>query len=166
MLARGEYGEFFPYETFLVAYNASHAQNLYPLTREEVEKRGARWYDFNDESKAAMKSMTELPMNLRDCTDAILTNVYQCPVSGRPFRFVKAELEFHRRFGIALPRLHPTVRRKARMKRLMQLQYYPVQCARCQKATKTRISPEENAVLFCESCYDHYVANDEALIKT
>jgi hypothetical protein len=163
MLADGEYGQFFPYDTNVVAYNVSHAQNLFPLTEEEATKKGLRWYSFKEESKVEMRPIEELPTELDQFTNEMLKNVYRCPESSRPLRFVKDELEFHRRFGLALPRLQPTARRKARMGRLLGLKYYPATCVRCEVKTTTRILPETNTTLLCEGCYEGYMANDEGL---
>jgi len=165
MLAREEYGEFPPYECFLTAYSTSHANYLYPLDEEEAKKRGARWYNFAEEIQGQASPIEELPYRLDDFTEDLFAKAFRCPVTGRPFRIVKPELELHKTLGCALPRVHPIVRGKLRMSRLFQLQFYTATCARCQKSVQTRIPPFFPAPVFCETCFDEYMVQDEALIR-
>ena len=164
MFERGEYGEFFPYETHLTAYNTSHAPGLFPLTEEEAKKKGARWYDFKEEKTTNAEPNEALPMNLAQTTDEVLKKLYACAESGRPFRIVKDELNFHRQMGIALPRVHPTVRREKRMQQLRPMKYYPVTCVQCHTTTKTNLRKGTYQDLLCETCYQDYIANDQALV--
>jgi hypothetical protein len=51
-----------------------------------------------------------LPFNIREIPDDILHWAIICEKSGKPFKIQPLELEMHRRFGIPLPHLHPSVR--------------------------------------------------------
>jgi hypothetical protein len=77
---------------------------------------------------------------------------------------VKPELAFHRTMGIALPRIHPTARRKERIQQNFPIYLFPRTCGRCGKAVKTRIPPTSPIPLACEECYTNIVGNDEVLI--
>lgn len=48
MRKTGEYGEFFPIEMSPYPYNITMAQRLFPLTKEEVIKRGLKWREEDD----------------------------------------------------------------------------------------------------------------------
>jgi len=152
MLERGEYGDFFPYETSLFAYNASHADAEYPLGEEDVKKLGQRWYSFAQEKNAPAESIDALPKKLSETTDAILQKLFRCPVSGRAFRITKNELAFHRQFNLALPRLDPAVRRNRRQQAI-PLHLNEQQCAACQKKVWTIYQPERRLALLCEACW-------------
>jgi hypothetical protein len=164
MLARGEYGEFFPYRASTFAYNTSHANLMFPLTQEEATKLGSRWYGFEQERSAPASPIEELPFHLDEVKDDVLTKSFRCPISGRAFRIVKPELEFHRTMGLALPRMHPTERRKRRAIQNMPVKFLDRTCSVCDKPLKTRIPPSLPYPVACEECYAKYVANDEALI--
>ena len=157
MFLRGEYGDFFPYFTSLMAYNTSHADALYPLSQSEAEKLGARWYDFRKELPKDISSVEKMPVNLDEVSDKILKKSFLCPESGRIFRIVKPELEFHRKMKIALPQLHPVVRRKKRYKQLLPFHLYERNCLKCNKKVLTRISPELPFSVLCEICHEEAV---------
>lgn len=154
MLTRGEYGEFFPYRASLWAYNTSHADAQFPLSEAEASALGARWYAFKQEKETEALSLEELPLKLADTSDDILTKAFRCPVTGRAFRFVKPELERHRRLNIALPRVHPTIRRKQRAAQLFWICVFPRTCSQCQKDLMSRIPTDHPSPILCETCYE------------
>lgn len=154
MLERGEYGQFFPYRVSPWAYNTSHADALFPLTETDAQTLGARWYSFATERSVSVLPITALPSQLSETTDAILNNAYQCPASGRAFRIVKPELALHRDLGIALPRLHPTVRRKQRAKQLFPATLIERTCTDCGASLLTRIPSSHPSSILCELCYE------------
>jgi hypothetical protein len=49
--------------------------------------------------------------------DHILKKIFICKVSGKPYRIIKQELDFYRKYGIALPCMHPDVRHEQRLSR-------------------------------------------------
>ncbi|MBP9763083.1 hypothetical protein KBD34_05750 [Patescibacteria group bacterium] len=155
MLERGEYGEFFPYASAFIAYNSSNADIFFPLTKQEIERRGARWFDFAQHQALNPSSQTisVLPTKLADTTDAVLTQTFACEKSGRLYRIVKPELEWHRKFNLALPRLHPTIRRKQRSEEMYPLNFCAVTCPECGTSTETRIPLSRGYRILCETCY-------------
>lgn len=155
MLQRGEYGEFFPYDCSLIAYNSSNADIFFPLTKQEIERRGARWFDFAQHQalNPPTQTISVLPTKLADTTDAVLTQTFACEKSGRLYRIVKPELEWHRKFNLALPRLHPTIRRKQRSNEMYTLDFSPVTCPECGTSTETRIPLSRGYRILCEACY-------------
>jgi hypothetical protein len=163
MLARGEYGEFFPYRASLFAYNASHADALHPLSKEEATTLGSRWYSFQHELTAPASPIEELPLCLDETFDDVLSKSFRCPVSGHAFRYVKPELDFHRQFGIALPRVAPAVRRTDRANRQLPMHLYKRTCGKCQKQIFARIPPSSPLPLLCESCYETWVIKQDHL---
>jgi len=56
----------------------------------------------------------ELPKNITDVTDEILQHAIVCEASGKPFRIIKQELEFYRKYHLPLPHEHPDVRHMER----------------------------------------------------
>jgi hypothetical protein len=164
MLADGEYGEFFPYSSFLLSYNTSHADVMSPLSQAEALRLGGRWHDISKNDIPQVRPIEELPEKLSETSDEITKYGYQCPVTGRPFRIVAPELDLHRKLKVALPRLHPTLRRKLLMRKHRQLQFYPGICLTCQAPYQTRIKPEENLPIICESCYQKVLIGELAAL--
>ena len=165
MLARGEYGEFFPHRESPFAYNTSQTITLFPLEETEAKRIGARWYAFKDEISAEATPIEELPMRLADTKDDILKKRFRCPVSGRAFAFVKPELELHRTLGLALPRLHPSIRHKNLATQLLPFQLFVRACDSCKKESKTRISPTHKAPVYCPDCYEAIVIGEKEALK-
>jgi len=161
MLSRGEYGEFFPYRTSLFAYNTSHTESLFPLTKGDATKLGGRWYGFAQEKALPATAIEELPLRLADTTKEQLTQKYRCPITERPFGFVAPEIEMRRALGIALPRLHPTARRMARMAHYFPFQFHRAACAQCKKEIITRVPSNLSSRLLCETCYSEWVTNEK-----
>lgn len=166
MLKAGEYGEFFPYATALISYNASHADVMYPLKKEDVLRLGARWYEVPTNDIPDARPISELPVRLTETTDEILKYGYACPISGRPFRIVGPELELHRKLNVALPRSHPTLRRKLLMRKHGQLRFYAGNCVTCQSPYQTRIPPEKNLPIICESCYQKVLIEEHPALRS
>ncbi len=154
MFIRGEYGQFFPYNTSMLSYNTSHADAFFPMKKNDAEKLGSGWYTFpqTDTSKALPLEM--LPKKLSETSPDILDTQFICAESGRPFRIIKRELEFHQKLKLALPRKHPTVRRKQRYQKFLELRLYQRTCKKCQKNVFARIPPESESQVLCEECYN------------
>ena len=53
---------------------------------------------------------------LRD-DDSITNKIIVCEVSGKPFRIIKQELDFYRKYSIPLPIWHPDIRHQERIKK-------------------------------------------------
>jgi len=164
MLERGEYGEFFPYSSSLFAYDTSYAGFIAPLERAEAERLGSRWYDFPVAADdPAILSIERLPFRLTETGDDVLERQFRCPESGRPFRFVKPELEIHRTMGIALPRVHPSVRRKERSVAALYLaRFYRRACGSCGESIVTIYPPDVPFPVYCQACFERLVVKDTA----
>ena len=123
----------------------------------------ARWYSFENEKTAGALPIDQLPYLLAETGDAVLTKRFRCPVSGRAFGFVKPELEFHRTMGIALPRVHPSVRHQERSAQLLPTRLFPRVCDSCGKSLTTRIPPEHAAPVYCPECYEAVALGEKVI---
>ncbi len=161
MLERGEYGEFFPYRLSPFAYNASGVSTMYEFNEAEARALGARWYQAPNATAEALP-VEEIPNRLADVSDEILKKQFRCPESGRAFAFVKPELALHRAVGLALPRLHPTVRRLRRAAQYRPPILYSHKCDSCGKIIDTRLPPAHTAPVVCQPCYEEIVIGEKA----
>lgn len=112
MQQTGEWGEFFPMSLSPFNYSESLAWELYTLN----ENNSTNTTMYSQAALLADKIIPaqKLPLDISEVPDDILSWAIKCEVSGKPFRIIKQELLFYRKFNISLPHLHPDERRKQR----------------------------------------------------
>jgi len=95
----------------------------------------------------------EIPDDIKNVGDDILDKVLICEVTGKPFKIIKAELEFYRRKNLPLPTKHPYQRILERwaMKELFRL--WKDLCVKCGQEMYTSYAPELKLKVYCEKCY-------------
>jgi hypothetical protein len=141
------YGEFFPPELSPFCYNETIAQEYFPLTKEQAIEQGYNWRDPEPRNYQINIKSQDLPDNIKDVKDDILTQVIECAnaksLEGQTFqcteafRIIEPELAFYRRMNLPLPRLCPNCRHYQRLKQRNPLKLWQRQCM-CQG---TRGSP-------------------------
>jgi hypothetical protein len=155
MRKAGEWGEFFPAELSPFSYNESTAQDYFPLTKEEVLKRGRRWRDVKDEIPKVEKIIPaeKLPDSIDDIPDDILNWAIECEITKRPYKIIRQELDFYRNMKLPVPRLHPDERHKRRMALRNPRKLWKRNCMKCRKEIQTSYAPDRPEVVYCETCY-------------
>jgi len=150
-----EYGEFFPVERSLYAYNDSVASDFFPLTKQDAEKRGWRWKEERDDMPKADKVIParKLPDSIDDVPDDILNWVIKCEATGRPFRVIKQELDFYRKMRLPVSHFHPDERHRRLMAQRNPRKLWKRACAKCGKEMETTYAPDRPEIVYCESCY-------------
>lgn len=151
----GEWGEFFPSSMSPFAYNETVAQEYYPLTKDEVLKRGWQWRDQKDEIPKVDRIIPamRLPDSINAIPNDILHWAIECSETKRPFRIVRQELDFYRTLQLPIPRQHPEVRRRQRMQSRSARKLWNRRCAQCKKEMTTTYSPDRPEIVYCEECY-------------
>jgi hypothetical protein len=76
-----------------------------------------------------------------------------CSVTGLPFKLVKQELDFYRRMGLPVPRIHHDERHKRRMTLHNPPRLWDRECAKCQQPIATSYAPDRPEIVYCEECY-------------
>lgn len=163
MLARGEYGEFFPLSMSWFPYHDTNAQIEFPLSKQEIMKRGWHWEDKEqstvDLSKLAVVLADQVPDDSSDVGSDFLEKAIVCEKTQRPFRITKFEFDFYKVKKIPLPTVHPEERIRTRLLE-WKLPYamfrYP--CSRCGKISWMGRRPQEGRRTYCEQCYQQEVA--------
>lgn len=155
MQADGEWGECLPVAASLSAYNETLAQRFYPLTKEEVQQRGWLWRDVADEVPKVAKVIPaeQLPERIDAIPDDVLEWAIESESSRRPFRILKAELEFYRASGLPIPRLHPDERLQERWQLRNPRKLWKRNCGKCGKGIETPYTPDRPEIVYCEECY-------------
>lgn len=161
------YGEFFPTEISLFAYNETFAHSYYPLTKEEALAKGFRWKDREENQYAVTLKANDIPDDITMTDDLIINEVIECAISKRAFKLTPAEYQFYKSYGIPIPRLHPDERHKRRLAKQNPMQLWRRTCmctqdthdhtGKCLNEFQTPYSPERTEIVYCESCYQKEV---------
>ncbi len=178
-----KYGEYFPVELSLWAYNETWAHKYFPISKNEALEQGYRWYEEKDKEYKKTKEAKNLPDHINDVPDSILEEVISCDHINndcnqhctKVFRILKNELQFYRQMNIAIPRLCYSCRYYERIKKKNPLKLWHRKCMcngldsqnieyqntvehshgkdPCQNEFETAISPDRSEIVYCEKCY-------------
>jgi hypothetical protein len=155
MKETGEWGEFFPIEMSPFGYNETVAQEYFPLTKEEVLKRGYGWKEEENPPHSPFGKGGGIPVpdDIKEVDESILKQILYCDATGRGYKIQKSELDFYQKMDLPIPRLHPDERHKQRMVLRNPRKLWERACADCEKVFQTTYAPERPEKVLCESCY-------------
>ncbi|MBU0457992.1 hypothetical protein KJ652_07200 [Patescibacteria group bacterium] len=150
-----EWGEFFPVENSLYAYNETLANDFFPLSKEEVKANGWKWHELSDDIPQVEKTIPadRLPDSITDIPDDILNWAVKCKETQRPYVITKQELAYYREMKLPVPNLHPDVRRSRRHLYHNPRILWSRKCDKCEKDIKTSYDPQRPEKVYCEDCY-------------
>ena len=152
-----ERGEFFPASISLFGYNETEANAYYPLSKEDVIAKWRNRYDESHETKIQdgmwQIYAKDIPDDIKNVDDSILDKIVICEITWKPFRIIKQELDFYRRYNIPLPKRCPDQRHLDRMKLKHSRKLRDRQCMSCWVNITTTYAPESPQVVYCETCY-------------
>ena len=174
-----KYGEFFPHEFSPLAYNEAAVMDYYPKAKEDVLALGLLWREPNAKEYEVTIRAGDLPDNIEDTSDDILKEIIQCDSCKKAYRILDRELQFLRRFTIALPRLCHRCRYVARLAVRNPRKSYVRRCQcvgrksengiyentssseheshgkneHCPNEFETTYSPDRPEIVYCEQCY-------------
>ncbi len=147
-----EWGQFFPMELSPFAYNESVANEYFPLSKEEIEKRGLK-YRAEKQSFKYDGPKYEIPAKISDVPDDICDKILTCEATGKYYKIQKAELKFYRKMNLPVPRLCPDERHKRRMALRNPRTLFERSCNDCGKDIQTTFAPDRPEKVLCEECY-------------
>lgn len=155
MIARGEWGQFFPKYLAPYGYNECLVHEIFPLSREEALAKGFLWTDYKSPPVTAMKSIPaeRLPDSLDQIPDDVLNWAIVCEKSKKPFKLVPQELSFYRKLGLAIPHFYPDERHRIRYQSRNPQKLFSRFCAQCRNPIKSSYAPERPEIVYCEECY-------------
>ncbi|EKE28166.1 MAG: hypothetical protein ACD_3C00086G0010 [uncultured bacterium (gcode 4)] len=99
----------------------------------------------------------DIPDRIDDIEDDILQKALICEKSWRPFRIIKAELEFYIKYGLPIPRIHPDIRHLERLKRKTPKKLYLRKCDKCESEMLSVYDDNVEFKVYCEDCYNKEV---------
>jgi len=159
-----KYGEFFPSELSLWAYNESWGNKYFPLKKEEALVRGFNWREDPERDYRITKKTADLPDHIKDVFDSILDETIECEHFGKDcnqsctkvFKILPNELKFLRQMNLALPRLCPNCRHCERLNFTNNIsKLWKRKCMKpgCSNEFETAISPDRKEIVYCKECY-------------
>lgn len=153
------YGEFFPYELSAYAYNESTAMQYTPLDRDEIEKAGWTWRTLPQNEYSIKMRSGDIPDNINDVSDDFTKEIIACAKCAKAYRVIPMELEFLKRFSIAIPRMCPECRHMRRFSRISKPVLYHRRCMKegCSNEFETSYALDRPEIIYCESCYQQEV---------
>lgn len=152
MQKTGEWGEYFDYSSSQFGYNETVAQEYFPLREKQAKNLNANWHADIREKFEGMPQ-NNIPEDIKTVPDDIITKVFTCEVTGRPYKIIPQELEFYRRQGIPLPHRHPDQRHMDRIALHAPYRLFKKDCAKCGSAMQTTYAPNRPETVYCEKCY-------------
>ncbi len=169
MIEAKEYGEFFPLSFSPVYFGESAAVLYYLATKEDGKKLGA--LDFDPESSGAigeladaskLRRSSEIPdsvaeMNIEDWVGVPILDEQ----INRRFAFLRPELEFYKKYRIALPNQHFIHRMQDLIQEANSAVFENQICKKCKKEMLVSINKKFPArTIYCRQCFDvYYEAN-------
>lgn len=151
----GEWGSFLAPSISSFGYNESKAAEWYPLSKEEVLKRGWQWCDYEQTLPEGLQGIdaARLPEDIKDVPDDLLNYIIQSSKSAKPYRLIPQELALYRKKGLPVPQLHP----RERILKLSTVEnrhtLYARSCAKCQMKIETTYAPHAPEIVYCARCY-------------
>ncbi len=153
--------EFFPIKYSPFGYNETVAEDIFPLSKDQVidkwYKRMDKEYPINVPEWIELVRAQDLPDNISDVKDDILKKAVICEVSWKPFRIIKPELDFYRKHNLPLPRKHPDVRHLERLSQRAPRNLYLRTCNNCGKQIVSVYPADSEFKVYCEECYNKQV---------
>lgn len=175
----GEWGNFFPTEISLFAYNETVAQHYFPLTKEEVLARGWRWYDRDARNYTVTLPYEKLPKTIQETKESILNEVISCASQdteesrkiytscSTAFRITKDELTLRQKMNVPIPEKCFPCRFRDRLNKRTPRKLWSRECqcdknshehtGKCANTFETSFSPERKEIIYCEGCYQKEV---------
>ena len=161
MKQTGEWGEFFPINNSPFAYNETAAQDMFPLTQDQVSENGWKW--FEPEAAEARYSTYRLADDIEKVKADITTNFLNCSKCKKNYRVVVKELEFYKERGIPVPTQCFDCRHRTRLSSRNPRALWLRQCmctqtnhghqGLCKEEFETSYPSESSTLVYCEQCY-------------
>lgn len=165
MLEGGEYGEFFPPELLTFPYQITTAVSFQGYDDIEIAKQHG--YNMEEIPETIQQtdneiSYAEVPYDIKEITDEILNKVI-IDKNDKKFRYTKEELEFHRKYNLALPREHYStiLARKRISLGPVDFNIKYRNCTKCNQKTQVTFPedhPDAPFKVYCEKCYNEAVS--------
>jgi len=153
------YGDFFPYELAPLSYNESLANDFFPLSKDDVLKKGYLYRDIKNKEFDKTILSKDIPDEIKDISDDFTKEVLECESCNRAFKIIPLELQFYKRINLPIPHMCHDCRFVERFKLVNPPKFYHRKCMNngCQNEFETNYSPDRPEIVYCEKCYQQEV---------
>ena len=140
--------------------------SLFPITKEQSIELGYSWYDDKERNYKITKMPGNLPDDIEDIKDEILSEVIGCEHVGKcnqqctmAFRVTENELIFYRKMNIPIPSLCQNCRHYERLAKRNPMKLWHRKCMKegCTNEFETSYAPDRPEIVYCEKCYQQEV---------
>jgi hypothetical protein len=154
-----KYGEFFPFDMSLIAYNESLAHDFFPETETSAKEKGYTWRNGDVREYQTTINAIDLKDNIADIDDSVLKEVIKCEKCTKAYRIIPIELQFYKRIGLPLPHLCHNCRFTERFKLVNPPKLWHRKCMNggCVNEFETSYDPKNPDIVYCESCYQQEI---------
>lgn len=152
MKKTGEWGEFFPLNISIFAYNETLAQDYFPITKEHAAKMKVKWKE-TDAINRYHGPKISIPRNIEETSDEITNQILTCEICNNNYKITTQELDFYRKINYPIPDSCPDCRHKARMSMRNPRKLWKRACANCKEEIITSYDPNRPEKILCEKCY-------------
>jgi len=154
-----EWWNYFPASMSLFWYNESSVCEIFPLNKKQAEQKWFNWTEYETPFPKVDKIIRadQLPENISDIPDDILNRAIECEITKKPFKIIRQELEFYRKYKLPIPKRHPDRRHIDRLNFMRWINIYDRKCDKCSIDMKTTFSPDKEETVYCEKCYNSEV---------
>lgn len=150
----GVWGGLLPVSLSPFAYNESAAQEYFPLSKEETEKRGWRFTETLPYTTGKQTLQPEtIPDAIADVPDSIAQEVLACQSCKKNYKITTQELAFYRQMPCPIPRRCPDCRHLDRFARKTPTRLWTRVCDKCGATMRTTFDPKRSEKIFCKECY-------------
>ncbi|OGJ42389.1 hypothetical protein A3B60_02455 [Candidatus Peregrinibacteria bacterium RIFCSPLOWO2_01_FULL_39_12] len=151
-LKNKQWGEFFPINLSAYAYNESVAYEYFPFKKEEVLKRGWKWFD-DETDKTYSGPESKIPDDEKEADEDICKQILVCETTKKPYKIIPQELKFLKMKNLPIPRKSPSQRHKERMALRNPWALWKRKCGKCSADIMTTYNPKRIEPVYCEKCY-------------
>ncbi len=161
-----KYGEFFPTELSPFGYNATIANEFYPINKDKVNDSGFRWVDRIEQEYKTDIYNKDIPDDARTIEESFISKVVECGHREKcheqctgAFKLIPEEVSFYQRLKIPLPHLCPNCRHYQRLAQINPMRLWHRKCMKegCNNEFETSYAPERPEIVYCEKCYQQEV---------
>jgi len=169
-----KFGDFFPFEISPFDYNESVLQEYFPLTKEEILKKGYSWHDPVNKSYKISIKVGDLSLRIQEIGDDIIKETIECEHKGNcvhncstAFRILPDEMQIYKILEVPIPKLCQNCRYAERisLRNPMKLWHRTCICdktnhnhtGKCPNEFETSYAPDRPEIIYCEKCYQQEV---------
>ncbi|MBI2627326.1 hypothetical protein HYW72_00155 [Candidatus Nomurabacteria bacterium] len=170
-----KYGEYFPIEISPFGYNETVAEDYFPLSKDDILSNGYNWIEREKPEYKATVFAKDLPNHIKDVDENILNLIIGCELCKRPYKIIKNEYIFLKRFNLPLPRNCFECRHQERFKKVNPPKLWHRSCmcgsagspsttaehfhgaGKCEVEFETSYAPDRPEIVYCEKCYQQEV---------